>query len=267
MDLAEITDPAYPGERLMVCRNPILAEERDRRRNELLDRTEQELEVIQGAVDRPKKPLRGAGEIGKKVGAILAHYQTGRFFDLRITDFCLSFHRKTQLIQEDSALDGFYVIRTSVGPETLTAAAAVKAYKELSHVETAFRLLKTVDLEIRPIYHALSDRVRAHAFLCMLAYYLEWHLRRDLAPLLFAEEDPEARQSTRKTIVSPTRATPGRLDQAQQEAHGGGLSRPGLPRRAQDPGDPDPTDRPACDRQTPDLPAGDPCHSLPEASL
>lgn len=208
VDLAEITDPAYPGERLMVCRNPILAEERDRRRGELLDRTERELKVIEAAVNRPKNPLRGAGEIGRKVGAILGHYQTGRFFDVRITDLCLSWHRKTRFIKEDAALDGFYVIRTSVGPEVLSAEEAVKAYKELSHVETAFRLLKTVDLEIRPIYHALSDRVRAHAFLCMLSYYVEWHMRRDLAPMLFAEEDPEARQSTRKTIVSPTRATP-----------------------------------------------------------
>ena len=151
VDLAEISDPTYPGERLMVCRNPILAEERNRRRAELLDRTERELKVIQGTVDRPKKPLQGAGEIGKKVGAVLGHYQTGRFFDLRITDLCFSFHRKARFIEEDTALDGFYVIRTSVGPETLTAAEAVKAYKELSHVETAFRLLKTVDLEIRPI--------------------------------------------------------------------------------------------------------------------
>ena len=208
VDLAEITDPSYPGERLMVCRNPILAEERNRRRGELLDRTERELQIIKQSVDRAKKPLRGAGEIGKKVGAVLGHYQTGRFFDLRITDLCLSWHRKAQFIQDDTALDGFYVIRTSVGPETLSAEEAVKAYKELSHVETAFRLLKTVDLEIRPIYHALSDRVRAHAFLCMLAYYVEWHMRRDLAPLLFAEEDPEARQATRETIVAPTRATP-----------------------------------------------------------
>jgi len=207
VDLAEIPDPAYPGERLMVCRNPILAEERARRRSELLERTERDLKVIQEAVDRPKKPLQGAGEIGRKVGAVLAHYQAGRFYDVRITDLCLSFHRKAAFIQEDTALDGFYVIRTSVGPEVLTAQEAVKAYKELSHIETAFRLLKTVDLEIRPIYHALSDRVRAHAFLCMLAYYLEWHMRRDLAPLLFGEEDPEARQSTRKTVVSPTRAT------------------------------------------------------------
>ena len=208
VDLAEITDPAYPGERLMVCRNPILAEERNRRRGELLDRTDRDLKVIKEAVDRFKRPLRGAGEIGRKVGTVLAHYRTGRFYDLRITDLCLSWHRKAQFIQEDTTLDGFYVIRTSVGPEVLTAEEAVKAYKDLSHVETAFRLLKTVDLEIRPIYHALSDRVRAHAFLCMLAYYLEWHMRRDLAPLLFAEEDPEARQSTRKTIVSPTRASP-----------------------------------------------------------
>jgi len=208
VDLAEITDPAYPGERLMVCRNPILAEERKRRREELIERTERELKVIQDAVNRPKKPLEGAGEIGKKVGAVLAHYQTGRFCDVRITDHCLSWHRKAQFIKDDTALDGFYVIRTSVGPEVLSAEEAVKAYKELSHVETAFRLLKTVDLEIRPVYHALSDRVRAHAFLCMLAYYLEWHMRRDLAPLLFAEEDPEARHATRKTVVSPTRATP-----------------------------------------------------------
>ena len=207
VDLAEITDPAYPGERLMVCRNPILAEERNRRRQELIERTERELKVIQDAVNRPKKPLQGAGEIGKKVGAVLAHYQTGRFCDVRITDNALSWHRKAEFIKDDRALDGFYVIRTSVGPEVLSAEEAVKAYKELSHVETAFRLLKTVDLEIRPIYHALSDRVRAHALLCMLAYYLEWHMRRDLAPLLFAEEDPEARHETRETVVAPTKAT------------------------------------------------------------
>jgi hypothetical protein len=208
VDLAEITDPAYPGERLMVCRNPILAEERARRRTELLERTERDLKVIQDAVRRPKRPLRGAGEIGRKVGAVLAHYQTGRFYDLRITDECFSFHRKAHFITEDTALDGFYVIRTSVGAETLSAEEAVKAYKELTHVETAFRLLKTVDLEIRPVYHVLEDRVRAHALICMLAYYVEWHMRRDLAPLLFSEEDPEARQKTRKTIVSPTYATP-----------------------------------------------------------
>lgn len=211
VDLAEITDPAYPGERLMVCRNPILAEERARRRGELLDRTDRDLKAIEAAVDRPKKPLRGAGEIGKKVGAVLAHYQTGRFYDLRITDLCFSFHRKTGFIHEDGVLDGFYVIRTSVSPEMLTSEEAVRAYKELSHVETAFRLLKTVDLEIRPVYHVLTDRVRGHAFLCMLAYYVEWHMRRDLAPLLFAEEDPEARQKTRDTVVSPTRATPAAL--------------------------------------------------------
>jgi transposase len=208
VDLAEITDPDYPGERLMVCRNPILAGERARSRAGLLDRTDKELKVIEAAVLRPKKPLEGAAEIGKKVGAVLAHYQTARFYDLRIKETSFSFHRKVDFIQEDTVLDGFYVIRTSVGPEVLTSAEAVKAYKELSHVETAFRLLKTVDLEIRPIYHALTDRVRAHAFLCMLAYYLEWHMRRDLAPLLFSEEDPEARQTTRKTVVAATKATP-----------------------------------------------------------
>ena len=208
VDLAEITDPDYPGERLMVCRNPILAGERARSRAGLLERTDKELKAIVAAVQRPKKPLVGAAEIGKKVGAILAHYQTARFYDLRIKETSFSFHRKADFIREDTVLDGFYVIRTSVGPEVLTSTEAVKAYKELSHVETAFRLLKTVDLEIRPIYHALSDRVRAHAFLCMLAYYLEWHMRRDLAPLLFSEEDPEARQATRKTVVAATKATP-----------------------------------------------------------
>jgi transposase len=212
VDLAEIADPAYPGERLMVCQNPILAEEWARRRDELLARTERELQAIQNTVDRPKKPLCGAGEIGKKVGAVLAHYQTGRFFDVRITDECLSFHRKARFIREDTALDGFFVIRTSVGPESLSAAEAVRAYKELTHMETAFRLLKTVDLEIRPVYHVLEDRVRAHALTCMLAYYLEWHLRRDLAPLLFAEEDPETRQKTSKTIVAPTHSTPVALE-------------------------------------------------------
>ena len=208
VNLAEITDPDFPGERLMVCRNPILADERARSRDGLMARTERELKTIKEAVNRIKKPLRGAAAIGKKVGAVLAHYQTGRFYDLRITDECFSFHRKAGFIQEDATLDGFYIIRTSVGPEVLTSEETVRAYKELSHVETAFRLLKTVDLEIRPIYHALTDRVRAHVFICMLAYYLEWHMRRDLAPLLFAEEDADARQASRKTIVSPTSSSP-----------------------------------------------------------
>ena len=224
VDLAEITDPDYPGERLMVCRNPILAAERARSREGLLDRTDKELKVIMAAVERPKKPLRGAAEIGKKVGAVLAHYRTGRFYDLRIKDDCFSFHRKAAFIREDTTLDGFYVIRTSAGPEILTSEEAVRAYKELAHVETAFRLLKTVDLEIRRIYHALTDRVRAHVFICMLAYYLEWHMRRDLAPLLFAEEDPQARQETRKTIVSATAATPVALAKRGKKATADGYT-------------------------------------------
>ena len=205
VDFAEIEDPAYPGERLIVCRNPILAHDRARRREELLSRTEKELKGIQDSVNRETRPLHGKDQIGLKVGGLLNHFNVGRFFDLTITDHRFAFHRKEAQIHEDAALDGFYVIRTSLDKQTMNASEAVMAYKGLAKVETAFKQMKTEDLEIRPIYHRLADRVKAHVFLCMLAYYVEWHLRRDLAPLLFGEGDPKLVEAQRKNPVEPAR--------------------------------------------------------------
>ena len=205
VDFAEIEDPAYPGERLIVCRNPILAHDRARRREELLSRTEKELKGIQDSVNRETRPLRGEDQIGLKVGGLLNRFNVGKFFDLTITDHQFAFHRKEVQIHEDAALDGFYVIRTSLDKQTMDAAETVMAYKGLAKVETAFKQMKTEDLEIRPIYHRLADRVKAHVFLCMLAYYVEWHLRRDLAPLLFGEGDSRLAEAQRKSPVEPAR--------------------------------------------------------------
>ncbi len=205
VDFAEIEDPAYPGERLIVCRNPILAHDRARRREELLSRTEKELKGIQDSVNRETRPLHGKDQIGLKVGGLLNRFNVGRFFDLTITDHRFAFHRKEAQIHEDAALDGFYVIRTSLDKQTMDAAETVMAYKGLAKVETAFKQMKTEDLEIRPIYHRLADRVKAHVFLCMLAYYVEWHLRRDLAPLLFGEGDSRLADAQRRSPVEPAR--------------------------------------------------------------
>ena len=205
VDFAEIEDPAYPGERLIVCRNPILAHDRARRREELLSRTEKELKGIQDSVNRETRPLHGKDQIGLKVGGLLNRFNVGRFFDLTITDHRFAFHRKEAQIHEDAALDGFYVIRTSLDKQTMDAAETVMAYKGLAKVETAFKQMKTEDLEIRPIYHRLADRVKAHVFLCMLAYYVEWHLRRDLAPLLFGEGDSRLAEAQRRSPVEPAR--------------------------------------------------------------
>lgn len=205
VDFAEIEDPAYPGERLLVCRNPMLAHDRARRREELLSRTEKELKAIQDSVIREHRPLKGEDQIGLKVGSVLNHFNVGRFFDLTITDHRFGFHRKEAQIREDAALDGFYVIRTSLSKEVMDGPEAVQAYKGLAKVETAFKQMKTEDLEIRPIFHRLADRVKAHVFLCMLAYYIEWHLRRDLAPLLFGEGDPKLAEAQRKSPVAPAK--------------------------------------------------------------
>jgi transposase len=208
VDFAEVEDPAYPGERLVVCRNPILAYERARRREELIGRTEQELQAVQDSVNRETRPLRGEDKIGLKVGAVLNHFNAGRFFDLTITNDRFGFHRNEALIREDAALDGFYVIRTSLDRQAMGAAEAVLAYKDLSKVEAAFRQMKTEDLEIRPVFHRLADRVKAHVFLCMLAYYIEWHLRRDLAPLLFGEGDPRLAAAQRTSPVQAAKPSP-----------------------------------------------------------
>src|SRR6202043_2748686 len=201
-DLAEITAPDYPGERLVVCRSPMLADERARKRGELLDATEKKLIPIQVRVRRAKKPLRGKDKIALAVGAVIDRYKMAKHFALAITDDDVTFERKTAQINAEAALDGIYVLRTSLKPETLHPTSTVKAYKQLAHVEHAFRSLKTVDIEVRPIHHRRPHRVRAHVFLCMLAYYLEWHMRQVLTPILFDDHDKQAADAARGSIVA-----------------------------------------------------------------
>jgi hypothetical protein len=201
-DLAEITSPDYPGERLLACRNPLLADERARKRRELLDATEQELLHIQARVRRQKRSLRGKDKIALAVGAVVNHYKMAKHFDVTITDTDLSFERKTEQINAEALLDGIYVLRTDLGTKTLDATSTVRAYKDLANVERAFRSLKTVDLEVRPIHHRRADRVRAHVLLCMLAYHLEWHMRRALKPVLFDDHDKAAAEAARASIVA-----------------------------------------------------------------
>ena len=207
-DMAEIASPDYPGQRLIVCRNPLLADLRRHKRRELLDATERELAKIVTAVTRAKKPLRGADNIGLRVGRVVNRYKVAKHFVVRIGDDSLAYERKDQRIAEEAALDGFYVIRTDVPDTVLDAEQTVRAYKGLSKVERAFRRLKTVDLKIRPIHHRTSDRVRAHVLLCMLAYYVEWHMRQLLKPLLFDDEDPAAGRALQASPVAPAQRSP-----------------------------------------------------------
>jgi Transposase DDE domain len=196
-DMAEIASPDYPGERLIGCRNPLMAAERARKRDELLAATEQELARIEARVQRPGKPLRGAAAIGQAVGAVLGKRKMAKHFVISITDETFSFSKNQESIAAEAALDGIYVIRTNLPEGQYAAADAVRAYKSLAEVEQAFRSLKTVDLELRPVFHWTAPRVRGHVLLCMLAYYLEWHMRRSLAPMLFDEPDPAGRDAQR----------------------------------------------------------------------
>jgi transposase len=201
-DLAEITAPDYPGERLIVCRNPLLAEERARKRRELLDATEQALLKIQARARRQKRPLRGKDKIALALGALVNQYKMAKHFELTITDTDLTFARKREEIAAETALDGIYVVRTDLEPKHLDAAATVAAYKGLANVERAFRSLKTVDLEVRPVHHRLAHRLRAHVLLCMLAYHLEWHMRQALRPILFDDHDKPDADAARSSIVA-----------------------------------------------------------------
>ena len=200
-DLVEITSEDYPGEQLIVCRNPKLAGEQRRKRMALIEATEKLLRKIVLATQRKKAPLRGAGKIGKRFGKVVDRYKVGKFFTEEITDSSFSFQRDAEAIQKEVALEGLYIVRSSVEPERFTAAQTVRAYKNLARVERAFRSFKSIEL-LRPIHHWRADRVRAHAFLCMLAYYLEWHLRRALAPLLFEDHQKDAAESRRRSIVA-----------------------------------------------------------------
>jgi len=205
-NLAEITSPDYPGERLMVCHNPLLEEERGRKRRELLQATEQALtKVGKQVVRRKKKPLKEA-EIALKVGKVLGRYKMGKHFLYTIGEGKFQWSRREQTIEQEAKLDGIYVIRTSESEERLSAADTVRSYKSLAQVERAFRTLKGMDLRIRPIHHRTEDHVRAHIFLCMLAFYVEWHMRQALAPLLFEDEEL-AQNRTRRDPVAPAQAS------------------------------------------------------------
>ena len=202
-DMAAITSPDFPDERLIVCRNPDLAAQRTRKRQELLAATERDLARIQAAVGRQRKPLRGAAQIALAVGAVIEQHKMRKHFELAITDHSFVFARKTAEIAAEAATDGIYIVRTGLSVDVLDDAATVRSYKSLSQVERAFRCIKTVDLHLRPIYHWLADRVRAHVFLCMLAYYLEWHMRQELAPMLFDDTNKEAAWAARASVVAP----------------------------------------------------------------
>ena len=202
-DMAEFTSPDYPGERLVVCRNPALAAERARKRDELLAATEADLQRIKERVERDLNPLRGKDKIGLKVGAVLGRRKMAKHFDLTIRDKTFTFTRDQTSIDREAALDGFYVLRTNVPAETLPTDAAVLAYKSLAQVERAFRSMKTVDLDVRPIHHRLATPVRAHVFLCMLSYYVVWHMRQRLSPLLFDDHNPESARKARVSPVAP----------------------------------------------------------------
>ena len=201
-DMASITAPDFPGERLVVCRNPDLAAGRGRKREELLATTEKDLAAIKARVERRRDPLRGTAEIALAVGAVLTTHKMKKHFDLTITDDAFSFARKAAEIAAEAATDGLYVVRTSLSEATLGDADTVRSYKSLSRVEQAFRCIKTVDLNVRPVYHWLEGRVRAHVLLCMLAYYLEWHMRRCLAPMLFDDIDKDEAEALRSSVVA-----------------------------------------------------------------
>lgn len=202
-DLAEVTSPDYPGERLIVCRNPLLAARRARKRGELLESTEKKLDEIVAATRRARRPLHGRDAIGVRVGKVLGSCKVGKHFVLDIREDSLSYRRDEEKIAAEAALDGFYCVRTSVPAEALTSESAVRAYKSLARVERAFRCFKTIDLNVRPIHHRLDDRIRAHVFLCMLAYYVEWHMRQKLAPILFDDHDKQEAERKRESIVAP----------------------------------------------------------------
>ena len=202
-DLAEITSPDFPGERLIACRNPLLAQDRARKREELLAAAERELQQVVRATRREKRPLRGQDKIGIRVGKVLGTSKVAKHFTCEITEEGFTFERDTDAIAAEAALDGIYVIRTSVSDEALEAEEVVRAYKRLSEVERAFRISKDFALAVEPIYHRREDRVRAHVFLCMLALYVRQHMEQALAPILFTDHDPDGAEARQTSIVAP----------------------------------------------------------------
>ena len=222
--LAEVSCEEYPGERLIVCKNPLLAVERARKREDLLCATEKNLELIKQATQRTKRPLRGAGKIGLRAGKVINQYKMAKHFMTQIGETGFSYGRKEESIAEESALDGIYVIRTSVSKQQMSAQDAVSSYKRLSVVERAFRCIKTVDLKIRPINHRLAQRVRSHVFICMLAYYVEWHMKGKLKPLLFDDTDAQFMEEQRISAVAPRERSPKAKGKAERKSTEQGLS-------------------------------------------
>ena len=219
-DLAEITSPDFPGERLIACRNPVLAADRARTRNELLAATERLLAPILARVRAGR--LTGAGPIGVEVGKVISRYKTGKHFAVTITDDSLAITRKQAQIEEEAALDGFYVIRTPIPASELDAPGVVTAYKNLKYVERDFRHIKSDDLDLRPVFHRLEERVKAHVLICMLACYLTWHLRRAWAPLTFTDDQPPGQGNpvtpARRSATAQAKAS-GQYDPAGQPYH------------------------------------------------
>ena len=209
-DLAEITAPEFPGERLVVCKNPLLAEERARKREDLLRATEAALTKLADQIARGTGPT-GQDKIGRAVGRIENRYKLAKLFDITVGEGSFTFGRNLARITDEARLDGFYVIRTSVEDKALAADNVVGAYKSLARVERAFRSLKTVDLHLRPIHHWLAPRVRAHVFLCMLACHVEWHMRERLKAMLFDDDDLTVAARERASIVAPAQPSPAAL--------------------------------------------------------
>jgi len=207
-DMAEITADDYPGERLVVCRNPDLAVRRSRKRQELLEATERLLAAVAARLHSKRRPLHGAAKIGIAVGAVLNKHRMAKHFEVVISDTTLAWSRQQDAIAAEAALDGFYVIRTNLPAEACSTEQVVLAYKGLSQVERAFRSLKTTDLDIRPIHHRRARRVRGHVLLCMLAYYVTWHMQQALAPMLFTDHDKQAASRQRTSPVAAARVSP-----------------------------------------------------------
>ena len=221
-NLIELSSEHFPGERLVVCRNPALAEERARKRSELLAATEVDLAKVSAATQRARAPLRGEQAIALRVGRLIGRYRMAKHFALTITNASLSWQRKVDAIAQEAALDGIYVIRTSVPADRLEAGAAVAAYKSLAHVERAFRSMKTVELHVRPVFHYNAQRVRAHVFLCMLAYYVAWHMRVRLKPMLFDDEHlDEASAGRASPVVKAIRSLHAKAKDASRTADDG----------------------------------------------
>ena len=219
-NLFEITHPNYPGERLIVCLNPELRKLRGHKRQSLIEATSRELEKVRSMVQRGRLKGKSADEIGVRVGKVINKYKMAKHIVLNIRDGFFDFHVDMKKVGAETALDGFYVIRTSLDKERISAEDAVRHYKKLTLIEQAYRLMKTVDLEVRPIRHHTEDRVRAHIFLCMLAYYVEWHMREAWRELLFCDEDQEAKKT--RDAVAPAKRSEAALQKVHAKVRGDG---------------------------------------------